>query len=245
MLKVILTLSLVFGTVAYSKSTCKAPNIHKMNPGKVIVAVLDTGLDLKDERYKDVLCKGGHRDFSGYGIKDIDGHGTHISGIIRSYNGDRGYCLVIVKYFHDEEHRDNYKDAFNYTVALKPDLVNISSVGVQYMKSEYLAIKNNPSIKFVVAAGNEGVNIDGVKRYPASYNLPNVFTVGNALTDGYPNSHSNYGNSVGYWEEGTKVWSDAPDGKMKELTGTSMAAAVKSAKILKGLVNEKRITFVN
>jgi subtilisin family serine protease len=243
MLKVILTLSLVFGTVAYSKSTCKAPDVHKMNPGKVIVAVLDSGLNLQDERFKSLLCKSGHRDFSGYGISDYNGHGTHVTGLIKRYAGERGYCLVIVKYYQNENEKDSYEKAFKYSIALNADIVNMSLSGEDYIKAEYNGIKNHPKTKFIVAAGNDGVNIDGLKRYPASYNLPNMFVVGNLLINGYPNDHSNYGNTVKYWEEGTDVWSDSIDGNIIKKSGSSMATAVKTGKVVKGLVNENRITF--
>jgi hypothetical protein len=53
----------------------------------VRVAVIDTGLNLKDSRFTH-LCKDGHYDLSDTSIEDTEGHGTHIASLIQKYAGD-------------------------------------------------------------------------------------------------------------------------------------------------------------
>ena len=50
----------------------------------LVVAVIDTGIDAQAFN-RHVLCKTGHKDFTGTGIQDRHGHGTHISGLIDQY----------------------------------------------------------------------------------------------------------------------------------------------------------------
>jgi hypothetical protein len=81
---------------------------------KIVVAVVDTGLD--PELMNDSsICPDGHKDFTGQGLQDINGHGTHISYLIDQYaknfillkDGDSSklksiksnYCQIILKYY--------------------------------------------------------------------------------------------------------------------------------------------------
>ena len=65
------------------------------------VAIVDTGLDLSDERFSEHLCPEGHKDFSASGIKDTVGHGTFIAGLIQKYAGKGNYCFLVYKYYSE------------------------------------------------------------------------------------------------------------------------------------------------
>lgn len=203
------------------------------------VVVLDTGLDLEDPRFKFHLCKEGHKDFTGEGIKDDVGHGTHVAGIIQETAGKSNYCLIIVKYSGIVEHRV-FNDALAYVYKIRPDIVNISGGGEGYtwIEKELFWFSN---FIYVVAAGNSGTNLD--KKciyYPACYGFGNIQVVGNLLEDGKTkNSSSNYGSVVQYWEIGTNVESTLPFGRKGKFTGTSMAAPKRTGKLIKEL-NAKR-----
>lgn len=207
--------------------------------GKVRVVIIDSGLDLNDPRFDGVLCKKGHKDLTGRGLNDVNGHGTHIAGLIQQYAGSRGYCLIIVKSYHESDLA--YVDAYKYAFSLKPDVINVSLNGDGYYKIEEKLLRKNPNVKLVAAAGNEGLNLDEVKRYPGGLKLPNVYTVGNMLNDDERNPSSNYGSNVRFWEIGTNVYSDAIGNGLAVKTGSSMSTAIKTGKMTKELVNAKII----
>lgn len=200
------------------------------------IAVIDTGLDLNDPRFKDILCPYGHEDFTGKGLNDNVGHGTHVVGLIKQYAEDSVYCLVILKYFDANNRNEIGSPYINALLALKKnniDVVNLSSGGKTASPMERSIIKENSDITFIIAAGNDGSDLDkDCSYYPACYNLSNIITVGN-LNGQLPNDTSNYGNRVMFWEQGTNVVSTLPDNKEGEYTGTSMACAVHTGKLIK------------
>lgn len=198
------------------------------------VAIVDTGLDLTDPRFTPYLCKEGHRDFTGEGIKDINGHGTHIAGIAKS--NEKCYCLVILKYYTDRDSAElnlmHSIDAFEE--AVKYDIVNFSSSGSEPNDYEYQLIKSHPNTLFVVAAGNNKRNLDLYPTYPGCYNLKNIILVGNKGS-----SSSNYGNAVKAWEYGDDVLSTLPHNRQGRLSGTSMAAAIHTHKLIEYFCREQ------
>ena len=57
------------------------------------VAVIDTGLNLKYSSSVP-LCKSEHKDFTGEGFNDTNGHGTNIVGLIVQNTKATNYCIV-------------------------------------------------------------------------------------------------------------------------------------------------------
>lgn len=208
------------------------------------VAVVDTGLDLTDIRFKDVLCKEGHKDFTHTGLDDNHGHGTHIAGLIKQFAAKANYCLVILKYFDvaDQDNAlENELTAFQEAINLKVDVVNFSGGGPAYSEKEFKLILAHPEIKFIVSAGNNGKNLDLIENnyYPASHFLPNIIVVGNLWLNGSMEPSSNYGKKL-VWEIGYNVLSSLPKEcflgycKYREgrLTGTSMSTAIHTGKYI-------------
>jgi len=206
------------------------------------VAIIDTGLDLSDPRFKHLLCKGRHIDLLGEGIEDNDGHGTHVAGLIKEYAGNSDYCLVIIKYFSKGKCNNLFTLGYYFAITQGADIINFSSYGENYNKTEDYYIRTNKNIKFVVAAGNRGDNLIEHKYYPASLIYPNLFVVGWLDKDGTPHKESNYGENITIWENGTNVLSTLPSGKEGFLSGSSMSAAIYTGKLIKKLY-EKKQTF--
>lgn len=203
------------------------------------VVIMDTGLDIKDNRF--TLCENIiGLDFTNQGLMDVMGHGTHIAGIIKKYAGDSNYCFIIMKYYSDIQTKDENLKAITSSLKMikyiHPDFVNFSGGGPNYEKKEYDLIKDMPNVKFVVAAGNENINLDeDCDYYPACYKLPNIIVVGSLDTNKRKAKTSNYGNIVNFWEIGQHVKSTLPNDREGYMSGTSMATAVRTGK----LVNEK------
>ncbi len=201
------------------------------------VVVMDTGLNLEDNRFKPYLCETGHQDFTGEGIKDYNGHGTHVVGNIIRNSGHLGFCLIIIKSFGWKMDTIAYESSFAALQQLNPQFVNISGGGKKSVLPEKLVIFKMKSTKFIVAAGNNGKNLALDKYYPAAYPFKNVIAIGNLNPDGTPNPLSNYGPQIDAWEIGTDIISECKDsGSDCVMSGTSMATSTHTGKLIKEYV---------
>jgi subtilisin family serine protease len=88
----------------------------------------------------------------------------------------------------------------------------------------YEAIKNAPEILFVTGAANNNGNSDFTEVIPASFDLPNVLTVGAVDAGGAAANFTNFGKTVTLYANGVDVESFVPGGERLKLSGTSMAA---------------------
>lgn len=185
------------------------------------VSVIDTGLNIEDPKYKPYLCRYGHKDFTGFGISDNDGHGTAVVDLIIENAKSANFCLVILKFFDPlfkHETTQTAIDAAKRAVLLQSKVVNMSLSGEGYVEEEKRTLASSPGTIFVVAAGNDSVNLDIFPRYPASYNLKNIMVVGALDPDtGDKRLRSNFGTKVVNWELATS---------------TSYATAIKTGKLV-------------
>ncbi|MEE4465462.1 S8 family serine peptidase, partial [Azotobacter chroococcum] len=104
------------------------------------------------------------------------------------------------------------------------------------------AIETAPEILFVIAAGNEGKNIDATPHYPASFRLPNVLIVGAVNETGNVSTKSNYGTNVDVAAKADPVLGRDFMWNSKMLHGTSFAAPKISALAAKILQAEPKLT---
>lgn len=199
------------------------------------IAIIDTGLNLSDPRFAPYLCKTGHKDFTGEGIEDTMGHGTHIAGLIASVAGRGEYCLVIYKYYSDHE-TDRWQNGDREYAAIKEatethvDIINVSGGGYEFGEEEQLALQKHPETLLIGAAGNDHRE---QRYYPCGYVIKNTVCVGALTADGNRVASSNYGKYVDVWEYGENVKSTLPDGKLGFMTGTSQATAIHTGKVIK------------
>jgi subtilisin family serine protease len=203
------------------------------------VAVVDTGLDLNDPRFKDHLCKTGHKNFvNDEPIDDFNGHGTFVAGLIEKYAGNTDYCLLIYKYYKESAsgHYNLRRElwAFQEAIDNGADIINFSSGGSEFNEVEANIIKSHPKVTFVVAAGNDAVSLDipGNNFYPASLFYDNIEVVENIDENGALSPSSNYGKRVKNKEMGENVVSYMPGGLTGVMSGTSISAAIFSGKLV-------------
>lgn len=146
--------------------------------------------------------------------EDLQGHGTHISGIIASRGnnatGGSGVMwsasLVVVSVASagtGSFFSSDLVQAFNYLYDLKVAGTNLRVVNVSLGSNSYsgpmftaLSNLNDVDVLVVAAAGNEDSNNDSVPVYPANYNLPNIISVGATGSTQQLAYYSNYGTSV-------------------------------------------------
>lgn len=152
--------------------------LAQQNPA-VKIAVIDTGISASMLTELNTICKGSlHKDFTGRGLYDVDGHGTHISGLIDQHaksilmgrndsllvlnNKKANYCQIILKFFHNRSSNTDVElsmiRALTYAINLKVTMINISAGGPSHTHEECNLIKIalDRGIKVVAAAGNNG-----------------------------------------------------------------------------------------
>jgi serine protease len=205
------------------------PSLVPSSP-RIVVAVLDTGIDNSHEDLQNVISQTQYDFVNNVNVAvDDNFHGTHVSGIIgavtNNTKGIAGIAEVTIMpikvlgsdgagsvsqviagiYFAQQ----NGAQIINMSLGFTTTEDSSSSVTI-----EKNAISNFPGL-VVVAAGNDGVNLDTAKQktYPAAYNLPNMITVGacNISTNPVVASFSNYGqNTVHLFAPGVLIVSTAP-----------------------------------
>jgi hypothetical protein len=191
-----------------------------------VVAVIDSGLTAM--RLPN-LCKFGHKDFTGKGLGDRDGHGTNVSGIIDNFAKNTYYCQVILKYF-DPSVKNNQKnaiEAFKHAVRLKVDVINFSSTGDLPSSEEKAIIQQalDAGIAVVVPSGNSRRDLDkDCSVYPACYDR-RITVIGRS--DSIGRHQSGYGSVVDAYEWGYRV-----TGLGITLSGTSQATASHTGKLI-------------
>lgn len=175
---------------------------------------------------------------SGSGI-DNDGHGTHVAGIIgaRGNNSSAitGVCwsgsIMSVKFMgrFGVGSGSDAAEGIRYAVRMGAKIINASFGSPEDSSTLHDAIKyaKEKGALLVVAAGNEGSDIDRTPVYPASYTDGNILSVAATDTTDALAAFSNYGDTaVDVAAPGVDILSTYPGGQYVTMTGTSMAAPV-------------------
>ncbi len=189
--------------------------------------------------------------------KDVEGHGTHVSGIIGGLVTEmkrapaaealiaerRPVRLMILKYYDEKATGDvNLRrslEALEYAVDNDVDIINYSGGGNVPNAREIVALKRaqRKGILVIAAAGNDGADLDKGGFYPASYDLPNILAVAALGKDQKLHPKSNYGqHATMIAAPGEKIISQVPGG-LAAMTGTSQATAMVTG-VLAGMIAE-------
>jgi subtilisin family serine protease len=218
----------VNGTVGTVGADIDAPEAWGITEGtsSVIVAVIDSGVDKNHPDLKDNLLAG--HDFVDDDSEpdDLNGHGTHVAGIIGAVSnnaqgvaGTAWHCRILPLRALDQNGEGTIADvvdAIAFAAENNVKIINMSFANSSYVQTLYNSIKAYPDILFIAAAGNEGAqatgdNNDVIPIYPASFDLPNIISV--TATDQNDNlsSFSNSGlKSVDIAAPGENILSTIP-----------------------------------
>ena len=209
------------------------------NPGEIP----GNGIDDDGNGYIDDV-HGWNFYFSNNNPDDDHGHGTHIAGTIgAATNNGIGIAgtnwnvkLVPLKVAYENRYPHSYTiRAVEYATEKNIPILNNSYGGNVYDASSYLAIAQYPGL-FVASAGNDALNDDITRHYPASYDLPNIISVASTDQDDSLSSFSNYGETtVDIGAPGSGIFSTLPGDSYGHKNGTSMATphVVGAAALLK------------
>lgn len=211
----------------------------------IVVAVVDTGIDRTHPFLENnIFVESGAVDSNNFGVDfskdkrsmgmptDNHGHGTHVSGIIKSIFPD--VKILALKYYNPNasglDNLNSTVEALRYAVDHNVDVINYSGGGPEPAAEELRVLKEaeRKGILVVAAAGNEESNIDDKKKayFPASYGLKNIITVTAHDEDLKILNSSNYGHtSVDIFAPGYRIKSSLQNGRTGYLTGTSQATA--------------------
>jgi thermitase len=169
--------------------------------------------------------------------EDDNGHGTHVTGIVAGRANDAvgvsGICWsakVMPVKFMNSRGKGSTSDAIaaiQYAVKQGFKIVNCSfgSSSKSSALKDAVDYAQSKKVLLVVAAGNDGENIDKHPEYPAAYGESNILTVAATTDDDQLASFSNFGSTaVDVAAPGDEVLSTYLGGGYKNLSGTSMAA---------------------
>ncbi len=240
----------------------------------VVVACLDTGMDIAHQDIQGHLwtntetndgnngCTG---DIGGHGfnfihksgdIRDNDEHGTGVGGLIaKTIPSDADIQIMPVKVFDGDSLGTLFHlgCGIHYAIDNDADIINIS-LGYKGEKSSMLENvlqrAENEGIIVVTSAGNDGLNIDKEKYWPAGFanaddfDLSNVLTVAALDTEDNFWTESNYGpNTVNFAVRGERLSVPGPQNRQNVLTGTSASAPLATLALAMSMASDKNRSY--
>lgn len=224
----------------------------------VVVAVIDTGLDITHEDITANIDPNGWNFVDDNNIvHNVDNlsdemHATNLAGIIgavkdnaKGVAGAAPYVKILpLKVFtNGTAYTSDIIDAIKYAEEKGVKIVNCS----WGMSGDNLALKEamaQSNMLFICAAGNSANDIDQTSIAPASFDLPNIITVGAINDSGNLTSFSNYGfNNVDVAAPGEDIVTTGTGNIYVVSSGTSMAAAFVSAEAALLLSQNKDISI--
>lgn len=167
--------------------------------------------------------------------KEKHPHGTHVSGIIAAdsnlgpIRGIAPKSKIVPAQFINDDGEGTLSDsiqALNYAALRGAKIIN-ASWGGPCPDSLGAAFKNleKQGILLVVAAGNDGRDLEASPTYPAAFDLSTQLTVGASTENDFMAGFSNSSFfSVHLAAPGVGIWSTIPGNQIVAMDGTSMAA---------------------
>lgn len=216
------------------------PAVWKSSRGKgAKVAVLDTGVDLNHPDLQGQILDA--KDFTGSpsGPQDVNGHGTHCSGIIAALDNSLGVigvapeCKILAgKVLGDHGSGSGRQIAagVHWAVDMGAHIISMSLGSSSPDQAIYEALKYaiSKGLYVIVAAGNEGPSLDTVG-YPAKF--PEMIAVGSVDRQKKVSNFSSRGRQVDIVAPGDQILSTYPVRGYAKLSGTSMATPFVSGSV--------------
>ncbi|CAN5733311.1 hypothetical protein BH11ARM2_BH11ARM2_18350 [soil metagenome] len=225
----------------YSLTNMSVPGAWDLSIGSagVVIAIIDTGLDLKHPEFPaDKVVQG--YDFSSDDT-DVtpedpkkDGHGTHVAGISAAATNNSigiagvGYnCKVMPLKVFPNSYFSNIARAVLFAADNGAKVINMSlgaETSADKALGDAITYAVGKGLTVVCAAGNSAANNDVREFYPTNY--PNVISVGASDRFDRKADFSNYGQKVLVAAPGVDVYSTLPTGDTSYgvESGTSMAS---------------------
>jgi subtilisin family serine protease len=198
--------------------------------GNVIVAVIDTGVDLEHPDLKANLLPGKNIINPRERPMDDNGHGTNVAGIIGAVgNNKRGVAglfwsskILPIKVLDKSGEGDDFDlvEGIIYAVDQGARVI-VQSLGVNFYgphMEEAVRYAERNGVVVIAATGNDGDRI----KYPAAY--PSVIAVGAVNKNNEYTFYSNFGPEIDVVAPGDGIFTTFLGGEYDYNSGTSMAA---------------------
>lgn len=235
----------------------KRNDITDVKGKNVIVAVLDTGIDITHEDLINNIWMNVHEtpdnnmdddgngfadDVHGWNFVDYSGmvhneseiydewHGTHLVGIITSIATES--LIMPLKVFENGvAYTSNIISAIDYAERMGAKIVNCSWESADY-NPVLKDVIDHSDMLFVCAAGNSHINIDEAPVYPAAFDSNNVISVAAKDSGDRFSKFSNFGiETIDAVALGEDILSTIPENGYGLSSGTSIAAAIITGEI--------------
>ena len=202
---------------------------------EVVVAVVDTGVDLDHSEFKDRLVSGYDFVENDSVADDGNGHGTHVAGTIAGANDGFGVtgvahdaAIMPIRVLDDNGYgwTSDIIAGTRWAAENGADVINLSLGGGGYSQSmaDTVAYASSLGAVVVMAAGNSGF---ASPDYPAAYAVNHGIAVGAVdQQDSMAGFSNRAGSSVINYvtAPGVDIFSAIPNDSYGNLSGTSMAA---------------------
>ncbi len=215
----------------WAEELLRLPEVWRRTKGEgVRIAVLDTGIDPDHPDLEGAIEAS--RDFTGEGIEDLNGHGTHCAGVIAARKNGIGFIgaapaasLLIGKVLRNSGAGtlDALAEAVAWAAEERVDIISMS-LGAEegtpeLFEAVHLALARGVTV--ICAAGNSGALFTNGIGYPGRYG--SVITVAAHDQHGQPSGFSSRGSEIDFMAPGQDIWSTFRQGGYAKLSGTSMA----------------------
>lgn len=198
---------------------------------KVVIAVVDTGVDLAHPDLKKRLVKGYNVLKKNNKPNDDNGHGTHVAGIIASETNNQEGTAGVTWYNKimpvKVMNKKGYGTSFDISKGIiwatdhGADVINLSLGNYQpsAIMQEAVQYAFDKNVVLVAAAGNDSTSQPS---YPSAF--PEVLSVSAVNPDGSLADFSNYGDYIDVAAPGVSIPSTYFKKRYAALSGTSMAS---------------------
>ncbi len=215
----------------WAEQLLRLPEVWRLTRGQgVRVAVLDTGVDPDHPDLQGAIEQ--TRDFTGEGIEDLNGHGTHCAGVVAARANEVGFVgtaplstLLIGKVLANGGSGaiGAVAAAVDWAVGEGADIISMSLGSTTDSPDLYRAVHAAlaKGVIVVCAAGNTGELFANNIGFPGRYG--SVITVAAHDRFGQPSGFSSRGASIDFMAPGSDIWSTYRQGGYAKLSGTSMA----------------------
>jgi subtilisin family serine protease len=202
---------------------------------EIVVAIVDSGIDFNHPDFKGNIIKGKNFVNDKLPPMDINGHGTHVAGLVAATTNNRigisslagNVKIMPIKVF---EERTGYMSTviqgIKYAVDNGADIINLSLGSYNNMQalSDAIDYAISKDVLVVGAAGNDN---EEAFVYPAAYS--NVLGVASVDTNNLRKAaFSNFGEAIDVSAPGTSIFSTWING-YQSMEGTSMSTGIVSS----------------
>ncbi|MCL1999757.1 MAG: S8 family peptidase [Turicibacter sp.] len=205
------------------------------NQNRIVVAVLDTGVDANHPALQGRVLPGWNAIGNNADSSDPQGHGTHVAGVIADITSGLNVYILPVRVLGEGNRIGTTARGIQWAVENGANVINLSlgTLNARGQPARSDSLDNAvmwataAGVMIVASAGNNTLDANGVSPAGSFGSL----TVAATDINDNPTSFTNWGEVVNVAAPGSNINSMLPNGRFGTMSGTSMAAPHVSAAI--------------